>query len=77
MVYKHISKDLKEHALWLLKYNYIPSDISKKIGVSEQSLQCWRVNQAEYGTVLPPPLAICHHHCILNSDMTHDLIHIT
>jgi hypothetical protein len=23
MVYKHISKDLKEHTLWLLEHNYI------------------------------------------------------
>jgi hypothetical protein len=34
MVYKHISKDLKERALWLLEHNYIPSDVSKKNGVS-------------------------------------------
>jgi hypothetical protein len=56
MVYKHISKDLKEHTLWLLEHNYIPSNISEIFGVSEQSLQHWRANQAKYGTVLPPPL---------------------
>jgi hypothetical protein len=24
----------------------------------------------------PPPLAICGHHCILNSDITHDLFEL-
>jgi hypothetical protein len=73
MVYRHISKDLKERALWLLEHNYIPSDVGEIFGVSERSLQRWRATQAEYGTVVPPPLAIRGRHRILNSDMTHDL----
>jgi hypothetical protein len=56
MVYKHISTDLKERALWLLEHNYIPSDVNEIFGVSERSLQHWRANQAEYSTVLPPLL---------------------
>jgi transposase len=73
MVYKHISKDLKERALWLLEYNYIPADVSDIFGVSERSLQRWKANQAQYGSVVPPALAVRGRPRILNADMTHDL----
>jgi transposase len=73
MVYKHISKDLKERALWLLEHDYIPTDVSDIFGVSERSLQRWRANQAVYGTVIPPPNPTHGRPRKLNSDMTHDL----
>jgi hypothetical protein len=27
MVYRHISKDMKEHTLWLISHGYAPEDI--------------------------------------------------
>ena len=73
MVYKPIGKDLKERALWLLEHNYIPADVSDIFGVSERSLQRWKKNQADYGSVVPPPLTVRGRPRILNADMTHDL----
>jgi transposase len=73
MVYKHISKDLKERALWLMERDYIPADVSDIFGVSERSLQRWRANQAIYGTIIPPTAPTRGRPRKLNSDMTHDL----
>lgn len=41
---KHISKDLRECALWLLEHDYIPSDVGEIFAVSERSLRRWKVN---------------------------------
>jgi transposase len=73
MVYKHISKDLKERALWLLERDYVPVDVGDLFGISERSLQRWKKNQATYGTVVPPSLAPRGRPRLLNADMTHDL----
>ena len=73
MVYKLISKDLKNRALWLLEHDYIPTDVSDIFGVSERSILRWRANQAQYGTVIPPPQAVRGCARILNSDMTCNL----
>jgi transposase len=73
MVYRRISKDLKERAMWLLEHNYIPSDVSDIFGISERSLQRWKANEAKYGSVVPPPLAIRGRPRLLHANMTHDL----
>jgi hypothetical protein len=65
---------LKDHTLWLLEHNYVPSDVSDIFGVSEcTSLQQWKKNQADYGIVIPPPITARGWHHIPSADITHDL----
>ena len=73
MVYCHISKDLKEHALWLISHEYAPEDISELFNISSRSITRWKQNDYIYGSIVPPPNAMqcCPH--ILNGDITHDL----
>ena len=73
MVYRHISKDLKERVLWLISHEYVPEDIIELFDISERSIARWRQNNRLYGSVVPPPNPMqCQPH-ILNVDMTHDL----
>ncbi len=52
MVYRRISQDLKERALWLLGHDYIPEDVAEILGVSERSLARWKANELNYGSVM-------------------------
>jgi hypothetical protein len=54
MVYRAISVDLKERALWLLEAGYITDDVCDLLGVSRASLFRWKANQINYGNVVPP-----------------------
>jgi len=40
MVFRHISTDLKERALWLLEHDYIPEDVCEILGISHSSIYC-------------------------------------
>jgi transposase len=73
MVYRHISKDLKERALWLIAHGYAPKDIRKLFDISARSITRWKQNDRIYGTVVPPPNPWQCRPRILNGDMTHDL----
>ncbi len=73
MVYHHISKDLKECVLWLIKHGYAPEDICKLFDISARSIARWRQNVRIHKSVIPPPNPMQCHPRILNSDMTHDL----
>jgi transposase len=73
MVYRHISKDLKERALWLISHEYAPEDISELFDISSRSITRWKQNNRLYGSVIPPPNPMQCRPRILNSDMTHDL----
>jgi transposase len=73
MVYHHISKDLKEHALWLILHNYAPDNICKLFDISLRSIARWKQNDHIYGPVIPPPNPMQGHPHILNDNMTHDL----
>jgi transposase len=73
MVFRHISKDLKDRALWLISHGYAPEDICELFDISTRSITRWRQNDLIYGSIIPPPNPMqCHPH-ILNADMTHDL----
>ena len=74
MVFRHISKDIKEGALWLLDHDYIPKDVCDILGISGRDIQRWTNNQAQFGSVIPPPPPFCGHPHILNPDATHDLV---
>jgi transposase len=73
MVYCHISKDLKEHVLWLILHGYAPEDICELIDISQRSITRWKHNDCIYGSVIPPPNPMQSHPCILNGNMTHNL----
>jgi transposase len=73
MVYRHISKDLKERVLWLISHNYAPDDICELFDISPRSFARWKQNDRVYGSVIPPPNLMLGRPRILNSDMTHDL----
>ncbi|KAK0464069.1 hypothetical protein IW261DRAFT_1347456 [Armillaria novae-zelandiae] len=44
MIFCHISKDLKEHVLWLYQNDFIDDDVASLLDVSEQ----------QYGSAIPP-----------------------
>jgi hypothetical protein len=73
MVYRHISKDLKERALWLISDGYAPEDICELFDISPRSVTRWKQNDHLYGTIIPPHNPMQCRPCILNGDMTHDL----
>ena len=46
MVYRMISKDIRERVLWLINHRYATADICVIFGISYRSLQHWQCNQA-------------------------------
>ena len=54
MVFRKISKDLKEHALWMWENEFEVGMIEEVLGVSERSLRRWRRNEEDFGSVIPP-----------------------
>ncbi|KAJ7242536.1 hypothetical protein C8J57DRAFT_1557861, partial [Mycena rebaudengoi] len=50
MVYRAISDDLKERALWLLDSGYITDDVCDLLGVSERNLFRWKAYQRDHGS---------------------------
>ncbi|KIL63075.1 hypothetical protein M378DRAFT_43789, partial [Amanita muscaria Koide BX008] len=74
MPFRHISKDIKERALYLYQNGYIPADVCDVLGVSERSLYRWIHNNENFGSVVPPHNPIQGRPRILNADMTHDLV---
>jgi transposase len=73
MVYRHISKEIKDRALWLISHDYAPEDICELFDISSRSFARWKRNNRIYGSVIPPPNLMQCRPRILNSDMTHDL----
>lgn len=73
MVYRHISKDMKERALWLISDGYAPEDICELFDISQRSVTRWKQNDRLYGTIIPPHNPMQCRPRILNGDMTHDL----
>jgi transposase len=73
MVFRHISKDLKDRALWLISHGYAPEDICEIFDISQKSIARWKQNNRLYGSVVPPPNPMQSRPRILNADMTHDL----
>lgn len=74
MVFRKISEDIKNRALWLLDHDYIPEDVCDILGVSSRSLRRWESNVEVYGSVIPPPLPNRGRPRVLHADMTHDLV---
>lgn len=76
MVFRHISKDLKERALWLLDNDYIGDDVCAILGISRSSLYRWKHNQEEFGMVTPPQNPLQGRPRILDADQTNDLLNM-
>ena len=73
MVFRHISKNLKERALWLITYEYAPDDICEFFNISQRSIARWKHNDRIHGSVIPPPNPMQSHPCLFNANMTHNL----
>ena len=73
MVFRHISRDIKDRALFLLENDYIPDDVAEILGVSTRSISRWGSNLEAFGSVIPPPNPSRGRPRILNPDTTHDL----
>jgi transposase len=73
MVYRHISDDIKQRALWLLDADYLTEDVCEILGVSMASVYRWKENYETYGSVRPPANPVQGRPRILNADQTHDL----
>jgi transposase len=55
MVFRKISKDMKDRVIDLHYQGLVPQDICDLLGISPRSLSRWRHNQDLYGSSLPPP----------------------
>ncbi|KAJ6478431.1 hypothetical protein DFH09DRAFT_951692 [Mycena vulgaris] len=49
MVYRQISDDLKERALWLLEAGYITEKVCELLGVSRSDLFWWKATRKKKG----------------------------
>ena len=54
MVFRKISKDMKDRALSLHSQGYLPKELCEIFGFSDRSLWRWMQNFNEYGSVIPP-----------------------
>ena len=54
MVFRHISKDIKNRTLFLLENDYIPADVAETLGVSERSISIarWANDLEAFGSVI-------------------------
>lgn len=68
MVFRKISKDVKDQAINLCYQGLIPRDICDILGISSRSLSRWRQNQEIHGSTLPPLTYTAGHPRILNSE---------
>src|SRR5208283_399629 len=73
MVYRAISKDIKDRVIWLIDHDYAPPDVCEFFGISERSIARWKKNQNVYGSPVAPPPLHRGRPRLLNADMTHDL----
>ena len=55
MVFRKISKDIKDQAIDLYYQGFIPDDICDLLGISLSSLSKWRRNHETHGSTVPPP----------------------
>ena len=68
MVFRKISKDIKDRAIDLHYQGLIPQDICDLLGISSRSLSRWRHNQETHGSTLPPPTHTAGRPRILNGE---------
>lgn len=74
MVFRKISKDMKERAIWLLDRGWLSNEVLEIFGISKRSLQRWRRNLRVHGSVIPPKSPFQGRPPILNALQMHDLV---
>lgn len=73
MVFRKISKDLKERAIWLLDHGWLKDDILQILGISESSLKRWRRHVRHHGSVIPPRNLLQGRPSVLDALQIHEL----
>jgi transposase len=56
MVFRHISKDMKERALYLYRHRWISANIARLFGVSLRSICRWQATARIHGSPITPRL---------------------
>ncbi|KAE9402139.1 hypothetical protein BT96DRAFT_785337, partial [Gymnopus androsaceus JB14] len=74
MVFRQISKDLKDRALWLRENDYIDDEIAALLGVSTRSIYRWQDNLETHGSVIPPSNILRGRPSAINTQIREDLI---
>ncbi|KAJ7813354.1 hypothetical protein B0H14DRAFT_3149959 [Mycena olivaceomarginata] len=74
MVYRAISDDFKERALWLWDHGYLTEDFCDILDASQSSLYRWKAWQVDHSSVIPPPNPLRGRPHTPNPDQTHDLL---
>ena len=73
MVYRRISRDMKERAQYLLQDGWEMEEVVTALGVSDHSIQRWLNNYEQEGQV-DPPRVLCGRHRLLNTAAIADLL---
>lgn len=73
MVFRHISRDLKDRCVFLRAQGYLSDDICEILGVSASSVQRWTRYARQYGSVIPPHNPAQGRPPILNGEVAQDL----
>ncbi|KAJ4492104.1 hypothetical protein C8J55DRAFT_540620 [Lentinula edodes] len=55
MVFRHISEDMKQRAIWLLDHDLTIEQVGAILGVSESSIHRWKSNLEIHNSVIAPP----------------------
>ena len=76
MVFRHISDDLKERALWLVDNGYISTNVAHLLGVGDRSIRRWRSLQRNCGTVTPLPSRLRGRPLLLTSAARDDIFNL-
>lgn len=74
MTFRHISRDLKLRALWMLENGYLPEDIQTILGVSDRSLRRWTANMRAHGDVIPEQMALRGRPLSLTTAQLHSIV---
>ncbi|KAE9390960.1 hypothetical protein BT96DRAFT_765033, partial [Gymnopus androsaceus JB14] len=77
MVFRKISKDLKERALWLLEAGYIDEEVADLIGVSTKSIGRWQKNVETFGSVIPPHNFPQGRPSVVSTEVREDLVSLS
>ncbi|THU77296.1 hypothetical protein K435DRAFT_619764, partial [Dendrothele bispora CBS 962.96] len=77
MVYRRISQDLKERALWLSERGYIPKEVAHLLGVSQKSICRWQDTFDMHGTVIPPRNPLQGRPSAVSTELREDLVSLS
>ena len=76
MPLRHISPDLKQHAVWLKNNGWLTGNICHILGISDDSLRRWCQNVEQFGHVIPPHNPLQGRPSTLDAFQVHELIEV-